>query len=125
MCSSDLGKTHRAVERMLDHRSGIIGFPLRLLAREIYDRVRLRVGDGAVAQVAVGHQAVQMAGFVDQIAWSEVLPLRAQAFTVLGNTDREEATRCALWEVLRWANGARAARSVTGSPDKVRVAGRY
>ena len=33
------GKTHLAIERMLGHRSGMIGFPLRLLARENYDRI--------------------------------------------------------------------------------------
>ena len=36
---TNTGKTHFAVERMLAHRSGMIGFPLRLLAREIYDRI--------------------------------------------------------------------------------------
>ncbi|MGE0242232.1 MAG: helicase-related protein, partial [Parvibaculaceae bacterium] len=48
---TNTGKTHLAVERMLAHGSGMIGLPLRLLAREIYDRVRLRVGDHAVALV--------------------------------------------------------------------------
>ena len=33
------GKTHRAIERMLEHPTGMIGLPLRLLAREVYDRV--------------------------------------------------------------------------------------
>ena len=36
---TNTGKTHLAVERMCGHSSGMIGFPLRLLAREIYDRV--------------------------------------------------------------------------------------
>src|SRR5260221_7842977 len=36
---TNTGKTHLAVERMLAHDSGVIGLPLRLLAREIYDRV--------------------------------------------------------------------------------------
>ncbi len=48
---TNTGKTHHAVERMLAHGGGMIGLPLRLLAREIYDRVRLRVGDAAVALV--------------------------------------------------------------------------
>ena len=40
---TNTGKTHLAVERMLGHASGMIGLPLRLLAREIYERiVRLR-----------------------------------------------------------------------------------
>ncbi len=36
---TNTGKTHLAIERLLAHHSGIIGFPLRLLARENYDRV--------------------------------------------------------------------------------------
>jgi ATP-dependent RNA helicase SUPV3L1/SUV3 len=48
---TNTGKTHLAVERMLGHRTGIIGLPLRLLAREIYDRVVAQKGAGAVALV--------------------------------------------------------------------------
>jgi ATP-dependent RNA helicase SUPV3L1/SUV3 len=48
---TNTGKTHLAVERMLAHGSGMIGLPLRLLAREIYDRVRLRTGDHQVALI--------------------------------------------------------------------------
>ncbi len=36
---TNTGKTHLAIERMLGHKSGMIGFPLRLLARENYDRI--------------------------------------------------------------------------------------
>jgi ATP-dependent RNA helicase SUPV3L1/SUV3 len=48
---TNTGKTHRAVERMLDHTTGMLGLPLRLLAREVYDRVTTRVGERAVALV--------------------------------------------------------------------------
>ncbi len=48
---TNTGKTHRAIERMLAHDSGMIGLPLRLLAREVYDRVVARVGPGAVALI--------------------------------------------------------------------------
>jgi ATP-dependent RNA helicase SUPV3L1/SUV3 len=48
---TNTGKTFHAVERMLEHRSGMIGFPLRLLARENYDRLVERVGREAVALV--------------------------------------------------------------------------
>ncbi len=48
---TNTGKTHRAIERMLDFETGMIGLPLRLLAREVYDRVSLRVGEQAVALV--------------------------------------------------------------------------
>jgi ATP-dependent RNA helicase SUPV3L1/SUV3 len=46
---TNTGKTHRAVERMLEHESGMIGLPLRLLAREVFDRVSARVGEDRVA----------------------------------------------------------------------------
>src|SRR5580700_9126891 len=48
---TNTGKTHYAIERMLDHRSGMIGFPLRLLARENYDRVVKLRGARAVALI--------------------------------------------------------------------------
>jgi ATP-dependent RNA helicase SUPV3L1/SUV3 len=48
---TNTGKTHRAVERMLEHESGMMGLPLRLLAREVYDRVTTRLGEGRVALV--------------------------------------------------------------------------
>ncbi len=41
---TNTGKTHLAIERMLAHDSGMIGLPLRLLAREVYDKVCARVG---------------------------------------------------------------------------------
>jgi ATP-dependent RNA helicase SUPV3L1/SUV3 len=48
---TNTGKTHRAIEQMLQHETGMIGLPLRLLAREVYDRVTARVGEAAVALV--------------------------------------------------------------------------
>ncbi|TKD10362.1 helicase-related protein [Polyangium fumosum] len=48
---TNTGKTHRAVERMLEHASGMIGLPLRLLAREVYDRITARLGEQRVALV--------------------------------------------------------------------------
>ncbi len=48
---TNTGKTHLAIERMLGHRSGMIGFPLRLLARENYDRIVAARGPGAVALI--------------------------------------------------------------------------
>jgi len=48
---TNTGKTHRAVERMLEHDSGMIGLPLRLLAREVYDRITSRLGEARVALV--------------------------------------------------------------------------
>ena len=48
---TNTGKTHLAVERMLGHASGMIGLPLRLLAREVYDRIAKLRGARAVALV--------------------------------------------------------------------------
>ena len=48
---TNTGKTHLAIERMLGHQSGMIGFPLRLLARENYDRIVKLKGARAVALV--------------------------------------------------------------------------
>ena len=46
---TNTGKTHLAIERMCGHSSGVIGFPLRLLAREVYDRVVAMKGESQVA----------------------------------------------------------------------------
>src|SRR5579875_1291056 len=48
---TNTGKTYLAIERMLAHRSGMIGFPLRLLARENYDRIVKLRGARSVALV--------------------------------------------------------------------------
>lgn len=48
---TNTGKTHLAIERMCGHSSGMMGFPLRLLAREVYDRVRAIKGDNQVALI--------------------------------------------------------------------------
>ena len=48
---TNTGKTHYAIERMLCHRTGVIGLPLRLLAREIYDRIVELRGPSVVALV--------------------------------------------------------------------------
>ena len=46
---TNTGKTYLAIERMCGHSSGVIGFPLRLLAREVYDRVVALKGERQVA----------------------------------------------------------------------------
>ena len=48
---TNTGKTHLAIERMLGHSSGMIGLPLRLLAREVYNKVADRVGAENVALI--------------------------------------------------------------------------
>ena len=58
---TNTGKTHLAIERMLAHSSGIIGFPLRLLARENYERMVARKGKNAVALIT-GEEKIVPAG---------------------------------------------------------------
>ncbi len=48
---TNTGKTHFAIERMLAYRSGVIGLPLRLLAREVYDKIVALRGPSVVALV--------------------------------------------------------------------------
>ena len=48
---TNTGKTHYAIDRMLGHRTGVIGLPLRLLAREVYDRIVALRGPSVVALV--------------------------------------------------------------------------
>ena len=48
---TNTGKTHLAVDTMLEYESGIIGFPLRLLAREIFDKCVSKVGSQNVALI--------------------------------------------------------------------------
>ncbi|MCI5096669.1 MAG: disulfide oxidoreductase [Rhodobacteraceae bacterium] len=48
---TNTGKTHYAIERMLGHRTGVMGFPLRLLAREVYDKIVALRGPSVVALV--------------------------------------------------------------------------
>ena len=48
---TNTGKTHLAIERMLAHSSGVIGLPLRLLAREVYNKIAARAGEQSVALI--------------------------------------------------------------------------
>ncbi|MFV2001625.1 MAG: helicase-related protein [Paracoccaceae bacterium] len=48
---TNTGKTHYAIERMLAFRTGVIGLPLRLLAREVYDKIVTLRGPSVVALV--------------------------------------------------------------------------
>ena len=55
---TNTGKTHLAVETMLGFESGIIGFPLRLLAREIFDKCVKKIGKEKVALVTGGQNSL-------------------------------------------------------------------
>jgi len=48
---TNTGKTHLAIETMLSFESGMIGFPLRLLAREVYDKVLKKINSEKVALI--------------------------------------------------------------------------
>ena len=48
---TNTGKTHLAIETMLSFESGMIGFPLRLLAREVYDKIIKKIGPDKVALI--------------------------------------------------------------------------
>jgi len=54
---TNTGKTHFAIERMLAHRSGLIGLPLRLLAREVYDKV-VRVKGAQATALVTGEEKI-------------------------------------------------------------------
>src|ERR1700750_2943783 len=70
---TNTGKTHLAIERMLAHSSGIIGLPLRLLAREFYNRAVERVGAEAVALVT-GEEKIKPANPRFWVATVEAMP---------------------------------------------------
>ena len=70
---TNTGKTHLAIERMLGHSSGIIGLPLRLLAREVYNKIVDRVGADAVALVT-GEEKIKPANPRYWVATVEAMP---------------------------------------------------
>src|SRR3546814_13112055 len=54
---TNTGKTYLAIDRMLGHSSGMIGFPLRLLARENYDRI-VRIKGAAQVALVTGEEKI-------------------------------------------------------------------
>src|SRR5471032_2369519 len=70
---TNTGKTHLAIERMLAHSSGMIGLPLRLLAREVYNKVVDRVGAGAVALIT-GEEKIKPANPRFWVSTVEAMP---------------------------------------------------
>jgi len=70
---TNTGKTHFAIERMLAHPSGIIGLPLRLLAREVYGRVCDKVGAEQVALIT-GEEKIKPKGARYWICTVEAMP---------------------------------------------------
>ena len=70
---TNTGKTHYAVERMLGYSSGLMGFPLRLLAREIYDRVVRVKGKNQVA-LLTGEERILPEGARYFMCTAEAMP---------------------------------------------------
>jgi ATP-dependent RNA helicase SUPV3L1/SUV3 len=70
---TNTGKTHLAIDRMLAHSSGMIGLPLRLLAREVYNKVVAAVGSEAVALVT-GEEKIKPANPRFWVATVEAMP---------------------------------------------------
>lgn len=80
---TNTGKTHLAVERMCAHSSGMIGFPLRLLAREVYDRVVAIKGPNEVALIT-GEEKIVPKGARWFLCTAESMPLdRDVAFVAI------------------------------------------
>ncbi|MGH6871733.1 MAG: helicase-related protein [Rhizomicrobium sp.] len=71
---TNTGKTHYAIERMLAHRTGMIGFPLRLLAREVYDRIARMRGPQTVALIT-GEEKIVPAEARWFVCTTEAMPL--------------------------------------------------
>ena len=76
---TNTGKTYKAIERMLGHESGMIGFPFALLARENYDRIAERVGKGAVALIT-GEEKIVPPNARYFCCTVEAMPERSVAF---------------------------------------------
>jgi ATP-dependent RNA helicase SUPV3L1/SUV3 len=70
---TNTGKTHLAIDRMLAHSSGLIGLPLRLLAREVYNRAVERVGAAAVALIT-GEEKIKPANPRFWVSTVEAMP---------------------------------------------------
>lgn len=70
---TNTGKTHRAIERMLSFPSGMIGLPLRLLAREVYTRVVEKVGAANVALIT-GEEKIKPRAPAYWISTVEAMP---------------------------------------------------
>ncbi|MBN9270570.1 MAG: helicase, partial [Mesorhizobium sp.] len=75
---TNTGKTHLAIERMVAHESGVIGLPLRLLAREVYARLCEKVGANKVSLVT-GEEKIQPAGAKYSVCTVEAMPRETDA----------------------------------------------
>ena len=75
---TNTGKTHYAIERMVAHRTGVIGLPLRLLAREVYGRIVSKVGVENVALVT-GEEKISPPDARHSVCTVEAMPRETDA----------------------------------------------
>ncbi|GAA0536786.1 ATP-dependent RNA helicase SUPV3L1/SUV3 [Rhizomicrobium palustre] len=70
---TNTGKTHFAIERMLAHKTGMIGLPLRLLAREVYDKI-VRLKGAAQVALITGEEKIIPQGATHYVCTVEAMP---------------------------------------------------
>ncbi len=73
---TNTGKTHLAIERMCGHSSGLMGFPLRLLAREVYERV-VRIKGAEQVALLTGEERIVPPGARYVLSTAEAMPARS------------------------------------------------
>ena len=105
---TNTGKTHLAIERMLAHSSGIIGLPLRLLAREVYNRCIERIGADAVALIT-GEEKIKPPNPRFWVATVEAMPrdldvafLAVDEIQLAADFDRRLSISPAYGRFCRW-----------------------
>ncbi|MEL6569407.1 MAG: helicase-related protein, partial [Pseudomonadota bacterium] len=79
---TNTGKTHYALERMMGHATGMIGLPLRLLAREVYDRVVAAKGEASCALIT-GEERIQPKTARYFVCTVESMPVQQQSVDFL------------------------------------------
>jgi ATP-dependent RNA helicase SUPV3L1/SUV3 len=103
---TNTGKTHLAVERMTAHSSGMIGFPLRLLAREVYDRVVKIKGANQVALIT-GEEKILPKDARWFLCTAESMPLRGSGHAGGANENARDFAFVALDEAQLGADPER------------------
>lgn len=88
---TNTGKTHLAVERLAAHSSGMMGFPLRLLAREIYDRLVAVKGPAEVALIT-GEEKIEPPGARWYLCTAESMPVSGRDFAFVALDEAQLGT---------------------------------
>jgi ATP-dependent RNA helicase SUPV3L1/SUV3 len=109
---TNTGKTHLAIERMCAHSSGVIGFPLRLLAREVYDRVVKLKGEASVA-LLTGEERIAPPSARYWLCTVESMPVPSPSSVPGGTDDKKDFAFCAIDEAQLGTDPERAMSSPT------------